>query len=427
MTFTESNTVEALVRDVLCGGVTHHTTVGPGLARRHGALSGLGWHYLAPPHLPRQAHEILVEDHAREVLLRLNPEIAAQPDRADDVLYRLRAILMGVRTDGLVKANEEFAAWVAGERSLPFGADGEHVTVRLVDFEDVERNQYVVTTQYTVRSGANERRADLMLLVNGLPLVVIEAKTPVRSSQSWFDGATQIHDDYERNVPELFVPNLCSVATEGKDLRYGSIGLPVDLWGPWRVDDDADRPALERIERTVSSMLRPHMVLDLLWQLHGLRHRQGEAARQDRRPLPAGRGGEPHRRPGCRRPSEEGPRLALPGLRQVAADAVRGAQAAAAPGARESDGDYRGGPRRPRCTDIEHLPRGGGAEPGEGGHLRGAGAAAGARRPQDHHHHDLPVRRGGGRSERPPQHHRAGRRGAPQPGDQSRTQDAAAT
>ena len=264
MTFTESNTVEALVRDVLCGGVTHHTTVGPGLARRHGALSGLGWHYLAPPHLPRQAHEILVEDHAREVLLRLNPEIAAQPDRADDVLYRLRAILMGVRTDGLVKANEEFAAWVAGERSLPFGADGEHVTVRLVDFEDVERNQYVVTTQYTVRSGANERRADLMLLVNGLPLVVIEAKTPVRSSQSWFDGATQIHDDYERNVPELFVPNLCSVATEGKDLRYGSIGLPVDLWGPWRVDDDADRPALERIERTVSSMLRPHMVLDLL-------------------------------------------------------------------------------------------------------------------------------------------------------------------
>ena len=182
----------------------------------------------------------------REALLRLNPEIAAQPDRADDVLYRLRAILMGVRTDGLVRANEEFAAWLAGERSMPFGADGEHVTVRLVDLEDVERNQYVVTTQYTVRSGANERRADLVLLVNGLPLVVIEAKTPVRSSQSWFDGATQVHDDYERNVPDLFVPNLCSVATEGKDLRYGSIGLPVNLWGPWRAVDDAGAPTLER-------------------------------------------------------------------------------------------------------------------------------------------------------------------------------------
>ncbi len=169
MTFTESNTVEALVRDILCGGVTHHTAVGPGLARRHGALSGLGWHHLGPQHLTRQAHEILVEDHVREALVRLNPEIAAQPDRADDVLYRLRAILMGVRTDGLVKANEEFAAWLAAERWMPFGADGEHVTVRLVDLEDVERNQYVVSTQYTVRSGANERRADLVLLVNGLP------------------------------------------------------------------------------------------------------------------------------------------------------------------------------------------------------------------------------------------------------------------
>ena len=264
MTFTESNTVEAFVRDLLCGGVTHHTAVGPGLARREGSLAGLGWHYLAPQHLPRQAHEVLVEDHVREALVRLNPEIAAQPDRADDVLYRLRAILMGVRADGLVKANEEFAAWLCGERSMPFGADGEHVTVRLIDFDDVERNQYVVTTQYTVRAGAEERRADLVLLVNGLPLVVIEAKTPVRTSQSWFDGAAQVHDDYERNVPELFVPNLCSVATEGKELRYGSIGLPVESWGPWRTDDDPDAPALRRIERTASSMLRPAMVLDLL-------------------------------------------------------------------------------------------------------------------------------------------------------------------
>ena len=137
MTFTESNTVEALVRDVLCGGVTHHTVAGPGLARRQGAISGLGWHFLSRRHLPRQAHEVLVEDHVREALIRLNPEIAAQPDRVDDVLYRLRAILMGVRTDGLVKANEEFAAWLCGERSLPFGANGEHVTIRLVDFADI--------------------------------------------------------------------------------------------------------------------------------------------------------------------------------------------------------------------------------------------------------------------------------------------------
>lgn len=265
MAFNESNTVEAFIRDRLCGSVTHHTAVGPGLARRQGRVSGLGWHFLALQNLPRQAHEVLVEDHLREALIRLNPEIADQPDRADDVLYRLRAILMGVRGDGLVKANEEFAAWLTGDRSMPFGDRGEHVTIRLIDFDDLERNQYVVTTQFTSRSGTSEKRADLVLLVNGIPLVVIEAKTPVRASQSWFDAAVQIHEDYERNVPELFVPNVVSIATEGKEFRYGSIGLPVDLWGPWRIEANAETPALKRIEKAIESMLRPNVILDMLF------------------------------------------------------------------------------------------------------------------------------------------------------------------
>ena len=264
MTFNESNTVEAFIRDRLCGSITHHTAAGPGVARRQGRVSGLGWHFLASQNLSRQRHEILVEDQLREALSRLNPAIAAQPDRADDVLYRLRAILMGVRSDGLVKANEEFAAWLTGERSMPFGERGEHVTVRLIDFDDLERNHYVVTTQFTCRAGASEKRADLVLLVNGIPLVVFEAKTPVRASQSWFDAAVQVHEDYERNVPELFVPNVMSIATEGKEFRYGSIGLPVDLWGPWRIEADAATPALKRIEQAIDSMLRPNVVLDLL-------------------------------------------------------------------------------------------------------------------------------------------------------------------
>jgi type I restriction enzyme R subunit len=264
VTFNEANTVEAIVRDRLCGGITHYTAVGLGLARRQGRVSGLGWHYLARQDLPRQLHEVFVEDHLREALIRLNPEIADQPDRADDVLYRLRAIVMSVRSDGLVKANEEFGAWLTGERSMPFGENGEHITIQLIDFADLEQNQYVVTTQFTFRAGATEKRADLVLLVNGIPLVVIEAKTPVRASQSWLDGALQVHDDYERNVPELFVPNILSVATEGKEFRYGSIGLPVELWGPWRTEADAKTPALQQLDQVITSMLRPDVVLDLL-------------------------------------------------------------------------------------------------------------------------------------------------------------------
>ena len=264
MSFNEANTVEAFIRDLLCGGITHHIAIGPGLARRTGKISGLGWHYLSHENLPRQPQEVLVEEHLRDALIHLNPTIAAQPDRAADVLYRLRAIIMGVRSDGLVKANEEFAAWLTGEKSMPFGENGEHVTITLIDFDNLEQNQYVVTQQYTFRAGKTEKRADLVLLINGIPLVLIEAKTPVRSSQSWLDGALKVHDDYERNVPELFVPNVFSIATEGKEYRYGSIRMPVEFWGPWRLEDDDAQPSMERVEKAVTSMLRPQVLLDLL-------------------------------------------------------------------------------------------------------------------------------------------------------------------
>ncbi len=98
------------------------------------------------------------------------------------MLYKLRAIVLSVRSDGLIRANEEFTAWLRGDRSMPFGENNEHVTVRLIDFDDLDRNQYVASTQVTFRAGNAERRADLVLYVNGLPLVLVEAKTPVRNS-----------------------------------------------------------------------------------------------------------------------------------------------------------------------------------------------------------------------------------------------------
>lgn len=264
MSFTEGSTVENLIRDLLCGGITHRTAVGAGLARKGGNLSGLGWHYLAPSNIPRQPHEVLVEDWIRDALVRLNPEIAAVPDRADEVLYKVRAIVLAVRSDGLLKANEELTAWLRGDRAMPFGANNEHVTVRLLDIEHPENNQYVVTSQFKFRAGGVERRADLVLLVNGLPLVVIEAKTPVRHAVSWLDGALQVHDDYEKNVPELFVANVFSVATEGKELMYGSVRMPVNLWGPWRGEGEATPGTIAGVRAAVSGLLRPSVLLDIL-------------------------------------------------------------------------------------------------------------------------------------------------------------------
>lgn len=268
MAFNESNTVEAYLYDLLSGPAKSApvNVVREPEATYGRSHKGIGWRRIASADIPRQHQDVLVEPWVREALIRLNPEIAAQPDRADEVLYKLRAIVLAVRSDGLIRANEEFTAWLRGERSMPFGQNNEHVPIRLIDFDNLDQNQYVVTQQFTFRAGSAERRADLVLLVNGLPLVLIEAKTPTRSAVSWVDGALQVHDDYEKHVPELFVCNVFSVATEGKEYRYGSLGLPIKDWGPWNLEDDGDalKHPLKGLKLAAESMLRPHVVLDIL-------------------------------------------------------------------------------------------------------------------------------------------------------------------
>jgi len=267
--FNEANTVEAYLYDLLSGPakpVAVNVVMEPesNYGRAH---KGLGWRRIASADFPRQTQEVLVEKWVREALIRLNPEIAADPELADQVLYKLRAIFLSVRSDGLIRANEEMTAWLRGERSMPFGQNNEHVPVRLIDFDNLDQNHYVVTQQFVYRAGSAERRADLVLLVNGFPLVLIEAKTPTRSAVSWVDGAVQVHDDYEKYVPELFVCNVFSVATEGKEYHYGSLGLPVKDWGPWNLDadgGDSQRHPLHGLKLAAESMLRPHVVLDIL-------------------------------------------------------------------------------------------------------------------------------------------------------------------
>ena len=271
MSFTESNTVEQMILDAA-------TSLGSGAGSsvlREDPPSGWGgslgdtfkpsrWAYVAATALPRQPGEVMVEPWVREALISLNPEIAAQPDRADEVIYALRAILLSVQGDGLVRANENFMAWLRGEKTMPFGPNGEHVAVRLVDFTQPAKNRLTVTNQWTYQTGSVVKRFDVVFLVNGLPLVIGEAKTPTRSAVTWFDGAYQVNEIYEKEIPAMFVPNVFSFATEGRVLRYGSIRMPIDLWGPWRDEEHQEEGNLGHVRTTVESLMRPGVVLDIL-------------------------------------------------------------------------------------------------------------------------------------------------------------------
>lgn len=239
--FNEENSVEDYTRDLLVK---------------------LGWKYNTYEELSRQDSDVLVEKEFEDALIRLNPIIAESPDRADEVLYRLRGLLLSVRSSGLVGANEEFSSWLRNDKTMPFGKNGEHVSIKLIDFEKPENNTFVVTKQYTIKLG-QEKRPDLVLLINGIPLIIGEAKTPVRPAISWVDGAIQL-EGYQKSVAGLFVPNLLVFATEGKSFRVGSVKLPIDKWGPWREGENDEFSTLEEVKTAVNSMLQPTRVLELL-------------------------------------------------------------------------------------------------------------------------------------------------------------------
>jgi type I restriction enzyme R subunit len=336
MSFTESNTVERMILDAATSLApqSHSSVVREVPSSGWGICQGQAsatWSFVEAARIPRRSNEVLIEAWFREALIALNQEIAEQPDRADEVIYALRAILLSVSGDGLVRANENFTQWLRGEKTMPFGPNGEHVPVQLVDYADPSRNRLTVTNQWTFQNGSLEKRFDVVFVVNGLPLVIGEAKTPTRRAVTWFDGAHQVHEIYEKEVPAMFVPNVFSFATEGRCLRYGSIRMPIDLWGPWRDDDNQEEGELQHVQATVRSLMRPEVVLDVArnFTLFATdkkhrrikvicRYQQYETHKQDCGPRG---GGLP----------EERPDLALPRKRQKFADGFCRPEAADAP------------------------------------------------------------------------------------------------
>jgi len=262
MSFTELNSVEHHIVHKLTG-----INLNKSQFSEPTQSYGEKWQYVSSEELNRGVNEVLVESDLAEALIRLNPEIFSNPSLADEVIYKLRAILLSVNQIGLVKANEEFFQWLNGEKTMPFGEDNRHVSIRLIDFDDLTNNRYVVTNQFRIHH-RETKIPDVVLLINGIPVVVGEAKTPIRPSVSWLDGAHEIHNIYENAVPQLFVPNILSFATEGKELFYGAVRCPLEFWAPWRLEEGDNQVAkalgLAEIDQELSDLLSPVRLLDIM-------------------------------------------------------------------------------------------------------------------------------------------------------------------
>lgn len=221
-----------------------------------------GWTYIGADALPRKESEVMVESMVKAALIRLNPCIAEKPENADTVIYRLRALISTVQPNDLVTQNERFKKLVFEENSFPFDKDGRSISIRFFDYDDPDNNEFVITNQWVYPQAHGGKRLDIVLLINGFPVAVGEMKSPVRPSISWVDGAEDILK-YEKSIPQMFVTNIFNFATDGKSYRYGSIGAPVTLWGPWYAGIAHEEGDFLKVQNSFSSMLRHEVILDL--------------------------------------------------------------------------------------------------------------------------------------------------------------------
>ena len=235
-------------------------------------LVSLGWTHVQGRDLPRQKTDVLVEDWLVEAMTRLNPEIAEEPASVDEVLPLIRMNVMSAATDGLLAANESMTTMLRGQRAVKYIGTEDYTPLRLIDLsidpatDPISReNTYVVADEVTFGPPGRERRFDVVLYVNGIPLVVIETKTPVKASVSWLNGAKDLASVYVPQHPTFFATNLLMAATEGRAFHYGAIGQPAVDWQMWgSLEDPYDLDGFERVARSVDLLLRPGMVLSLL-------------------------------------------------------------------------------------------------------------------------------------------------------------------
>ena len=210
-------------------------------------LSGLGYAVLHGPYISPDGpaserisyDQVLLTPRLRKALKRLNPHLPAET--LEDVLRKVQQ----TETPSLIEENRRLHRYliegVPVEIAREDGSIGGDVA-RLIDFDDVDANEWLAVNQYTVVEHSHNRRPDVVLFVNGLPLAVIELKNP-GDEHATLEGAFNQLQTYKDQIPSLFRTNAVLVTSDGLYAHVGSLTANPERFMPWRaVDGSAVAP-----------------------------------------------------------------------------------------------------------------------------------------------------------------------------------------
>jgi len=207
-------------------------------------LSGLGYTIahgadIAPdgPASERVSYDqAVLVSRLRSALEHLNPHLPVET--LDEVLRKVQQ----TETPSLVEENRRLHRYLVDGVPVEITREDGSVggdTAYLIDFADPDRNDWLAVNQYTVIENRNNRRPDVVLFVNGLPLAVIELKNP-GDENATLEGAYNQIQTYKAQIPSLFRTNAILVTSDGLQARIGSLTADVERFMPWRTVDGSD-------------------------------------------------------------------------------------------------------------------------------------------------------------------------------------------
>lgn len=227
-------------------------------------LENEGWHYLAGNSIPRDSkRDVLYMDDMEQFLSKTNPDLKAEEVR--QIMDTVR--LVGAESD-FATLHKVYGWMVDGVQFTPQA--GLPRMVNLIDFENPENNLFRAVNQFTVEytnNGQKEnRRPDVILFVNGMPLCVIELKNPADANATIFDAYEQITIRYWRDIPHLL--HYCPLAciSDGVKTRLGTVRTPYEHFYAWRRVNDGDKVStlpFDELETMIKGVYAPARFLEI--------------------------------------------------------------------------------------------------------------------------------------------------------------------
>ncbi len=139
----------------------------------------------------------------------------------------------------------------------------KHDKVFLFDFDHIENNEFLAVNQFTIIEEKHERRPDIILFINGIPITVIELKNPEDENATIRSAYRQIQT-YLNEIPSLFRFNELCIISDGIDSRYGTITSPKERYSQWKTVNYERPEDLTQLETTVKGLLAPDVLLDIV-------------------------------------------------------------------------------------------------------------------------------------------------------------------